>query len=155
MASEFIKISNYKVVNNIGKVTGEISVLYTNILLIIGVRATVDGRSSNLYNVFNNSGLMCTTNTFGLEIIMEMISGGEELKRPINTYTVINGVSRINDTRYCDFSTITKLSNLNLKTRDNIYECTTTSNYILFNTDGEGFSTILMSRELPDGPKKI
>jgi hypothetical protein len=138
MASTFIEITNYKVVNNIGKKSGGVIIKLRDILLVLGIRATVDGRSDTLLNVFNNSGLMCTTNKEGWERILNEIG---PIERPINTYTVINGISRPNETKYVNYSTIGKMTAISTK-EGKRYECTTSANVILFTTDEEGFNLI-------------
>lgn len=144
MATTFIGITNYRVVNNlgrrnIGRKTGEVIIKITDILFVLGVIATVDGRSDTLLNIFNNSGLMCITDKQGWEKILEEIG---PIKRPINTYTVINGVSRLNDTFYLDYSTITKLLPISTKDGSELYQCTTSTNILLFTTDEEGVQSI-------------
>ena len=138
MASTFIEITNYKVVNNIGKKSGGVIIKLRDILLVLGIRATVDGKSDTLLNIFNNSGLMCITNKDGWERILNEIG---PIKKPINTYTVINGVSRPNETKYVDYSTIGKMIAISTK-EGKRYECTTSSNQVLFTTDEEGFNLI-------------
>jgi len=148
----FVTLINYKVINNIGKQIGKVSILSTDLLLILGVKATVDGKSGTLYNIYNNSGLMCTTDGGGVEKLMEVLP---DFVVQLNTYTIINGISKPNDTKYCNYTTISKV--IPIKTnKGTFYECTTTSNFILFNTDEEGYRTILGLGDLqPVGPKKV
>jgi hypothetical protein len=138
MASTFIEITNYRIINNIGRRTGGVLIKLTDILFVVGIRVTVDGKSDTLLNVFNNSGLMCTTNKDGWEYILSQIG---PIRKPINTYTIVNGVSRPNETKYVDFSTIGKMIAISTK-EGKRYECTTSANLILFTTDEEGFNLI-------------
>ena len=146
----FVSLNNYKVINNIGKQIGEVLILSTDLLLILGIRVTVDGKSGTLYNIYNNSGLMCTTDGAGLDKLKEVLP---EFASQLSTYTIINGVVKPNDTKYCIYTTISKV--IPIKTNKGIfYECTTTSNLTLFNTDEEGYRTIIGMGDLqPVGPK--
>ena len=138
MPQSFIEINNYRVVNNIGRKSGGVLIKLTDILLVVGIRVTVDGRSDTLLNIFNNSGLMCTTNKDGWEYILSQIG---PIERPINTYTVINGISKSNKAMYTNYSTITKM--IAVKSNEGKrFECTTSANVILFTTDEEGFNLI-------------
>ena len=142
MATTFIGITNYRVVNNIGRRTGDVIIKLTDILLVSGIRVNIDGKSDTLYNVFNNSGLMCIIDKNGWSRIIEEIG---PIKKPIKTYTVINSISRENDTLYTDYSTITKLIPISTK-EGKRYECTTSSNLVLFTTDEEGYNNIVPQR---------
>jgi hypothetical protein len=135
----FIQVMNYRIVNNVARTMGTIYVKLTDILLIVGVRVTVDGKSDTLFNVSNNSGIICTINKETLEALVPQLT---PMEVSISTYTIINGVSKLNDTRYCNYSTINKITPIKSNVGP-LYECTSTLNTTFFNTDELGFQTIL------------
>jgi len=136
--AEFIKVTNYRVTNNIAKMTGDYYITPSDIVLVLGIRVTLDGRSTTLFDVRNNSGRICVINEEGWNTLKEYFG---PIEKPISTYTVINKVARINDTRYVNFETINRVSSINTN-EGVLYECASPLNVVLYNTDGEGFTTI-------------
>jgi len=136
--AEFFNVTNYRVVNNVARTTGEYYITPSDIVLILGLRVTLDGKSTTLFDVRNNSGRICVINEGDLERLMEYFG---LIERPISTYTIINGVVRPNDTRYVDFKTINRVSSISTS-KGTFYECTSPLNVVLYNTDGEGFTRI-------------
>jgi hypothetical protein len=135
---EFIKVTNYRVTNNIAKMTGDYYITPSDIVLILGLRVTLDGKSTTLFDVRNNSGRICVIDEEGWNTLKEYFG---PIEKPISTYTIINGVVRLNDTRYVDYKTINRVSSIRTS-KGTYYECASPLNVVLYNTDGEGFTTI-------------
>jgi len=138
---EFINVTNFKVTNNIAKKTNEYNIRPSDIVLILGIRVTLDGKSTTLFDVRNNSGSICVTDDGALRIIKEYFG---PMEPPISTYTIINGVVRPNDTRYVNYSTINRMTSVKTE-KGKFYECASPLNVVIYNTDEEGYRRIYNS----------
>ena len=132
----YVLVNNYKVSVNNAKQSGGVYVNTDNMKLIIGIRLIVDGKSGTLYDITNEFGRICLTNNEGVEKIFESMG---KIPTPIPTYKVMNGIAKENETRYVDFASVTKVIPIKLNDdRLMVYECYSSLNTVLFNTNNEG-----------------
>lgn len=144
----YVNINSYKVSGSVAKQSVNVNINTDYMKVIIGLRLTVDGKSETLYDITNDSGRVCVTNDQSLKKLLESMG---EAPKPITTYKVVNGIAKENETRYVDFTTITKITPIKINNfKGLLYECSSLLNTVLFNTDEEGYQTILM-----DGVKNI
>ena len=138
----YVEVNNYKVSGSVAKQSGVVNVNTDNMKLIIGIRLTVDGKSDTLYDITNDFGRICLTDNMGVDRILQSI--GDIRVRPINTYKVMNGIAKENETRYVDFTTVTKITPIKVNNiKGLLYECSSLLNTVLFNTDEKGYQIIL------------